>query len=66
MPASIAQVGNGAFDVNALIDARGQDKKVKAGKMRFILARALGDTYIAEDVSAEALHPFLIAQGARP
>tara|TARA_B110000971_G_scaffold221969_1_gene272030 strand:- start:853 stop:2013 length:1161 start_codon:yes stop_codon:yes gene_type:complete len=66
LPASMAQVGNGAFDVDALIDAMGQDKKVKAGKMRFILARALGDTYIAEDVSAEALHPFLIAQGARP
>ncbi|MBT7642144.1 MAG: 3-dehydroquinate synthase [Rhodobiaceae bacterium] len=66
LPATMAQVGNGAFDVDALIDAMGQDKKVKAGKMRFILARALGDTYIAEDVSAEALHPFLIAQGARP
>jgi 3-dehydroquinate synthase len=64
LPASMAQVGNGAFGVDALLDAMGQDKKVKAGRMRFILARALGDTYIADDVSAQALHPFLIAQGA--
>ena len=64
LPASMAQVGNGVFGVDALLDAMGQDKKVKAGKMRFILARALGDTYIADDVSAQALHPFLIAQGA--
>jgi 3-dehydroquinate synthase len=65
LPASMAQVGNGAFDAQALIEAMGQDKKVKAGKMRFILARGLGDTYIAEDVTPEALLPFLIAQGAR-
>ena len=52
-------------DADALIDAMAQDKKVQAGKMRFILARALGDTFIADEVTAETLRPFLIAQGAR-
>ena len=65
LPASMQGVGNGVFDADALIDAMAQDKKVQAGKMRFILARALGDTFIADEVTAETLRPFLIAQGAR-
>lgn len=65
LPATMQAVGNGVFDADALIDAMAQDKKVQAGKMRFILARALGETFIAEDVTAQTLRPFLIAQGAR-
>lgn len=65
LPARMAQIGNGVFDADALIDAMGQDKKVQGGKMRFILARAIGDSFIADNVTAEDLRPFLIAQGAR-
>lgn len=65
LPAKMQSVGNGAFDADALIEAMGQDKKVQAGKMRFILARSLGDTFIADNVTAADLRPFLIAQGAR-
>ena len=65
LPARMQAVGNGVFDADALIEAMGQDKKVQAGKMRFILARALGDSFIAEDVTPQTLRPFLIAQGAR-
>ena len=65
LPANMQSVGNGVFDADALIDAMGQDKKVQGGKMRFILARGIGDTFIAEDVTAETLKPFLVAQGAR-
>lgn len=65
LPASMQAVGNGVFEADALIEAMGQDKKVQAGKMRFILARGIGDTFIAEDVTAETLRPFLMAQGAR-
>ncbi len=65
LPATMQSVGNGAFDADALIEAMGQDKKVQAGKMRFILARGLGDTFIADNVTAADLRPFLIAQGAR-
>lgn len=65
LPARMQAVGNGVFDADALIEAMGQDKKVQGGKMRFILARALGDSFIAEDVTPETLRPFLIAQGAR-
>lgn len=65
LPTNMAQIGNGAFDADALIEAMAQDKKVKAGQMRFILARRLGETFIADDVTADKLRPFLIAQGAR-
>lgn len=65
LPTDMAQIGNGAFEADALIDAMAQDKKVKAGQMRFILARALGDSFIAADVTGDQLRPFLIAQGAR-
>jgi 3-dehydroquinate synthase len=65
LPASMRSIGNGVFDADALIDAMGQDKKVQGGKMRFILARGLGDSFIADNVTPETLRPFLIAQGAR-
>jgi 3-dehydroquinate synthetase len=59
------QIGKGVFDADALIDAMRQDKKVEAGQMRFILARALGDSFIATDVREDELRPFLVAQGAQ-
>ena len=64
LPVNMADVGGGAFAAADLIAAMRQDKKVEAGQMRFILNRALGDSFIAGDVTEEALHPFLLAQGA--
>jgi 3-dehydroquinate synthase len=64
LPITMAQIGNGKFKADDLVDAMRQDKKVQAGKMRFVLARKIGHSFIADDVSAEDLHSFLIAQGA--
>lgn len=64
LPTKMSAVGNGVFAADKLIDAMRQDKKVEAGKMRFILARALGDSFIADDVGEADLMPFLLAQGA--
>ena len=65
LPTDMAQIGNGVFAADDLIEAMAQDKKVVGGQMRFILARGLGDSYIADNVTAETLHPFLISHGAR-
>ena len=65
LPSTMRAVGNGVFDADALIEAMHQDKKVQGGKMRFILAHGLGDSFIADNVTADSLRPFLIAQGAR-
>ncbi len=37
-------------DAEGLITLMGQDKKVQDGKLRFILARAIGDAFVADDV----------------
>ena len=36
-----------------------QDKKVKRGKLTFILARGIGASFIAGDVDAAEVHAFL-------
>ncbi len=65
LPTTMAETGDGTFKADALIEAMAQDKKVKDGKMRFVLARALGEAFLADDVTGEDLRPFLIAQGAQ-
>lgn len=44
---------------DALIDLMHQDKKVVAGKLRFILARGIGDSFVADDVPIDALRATL-------
>ncbi|SEW07650.1 3-dehydroquinate synthase [Cognatiyoonia koreensis] len=39
----------------ALLNLMGQDKKVVDGKLRFILARGIGDAFIASDVPSDAV-----------
>jgi len=65
LPSTMAEIGDGQFAASALIDAMRQDKKVQNGKMRFILAHGLGDTFIADNVHEDELRAFLLAQGAQ-
>ncbi|MEZ5752473.1 MAG: 3-dehydroquinate synthase [Paracoccaceae bacterium] len=44
---------------DALIDLMAQDKKVRDGKMRFILARAIGDSFVTGDVPRDVLAQLL-------
>jgi 3-dehydroquinate synthase len=39
-----------------------QDKKVRHGKLTFILARGIGEAFIARDVPAEAVRGFLAGE----
>ena len=55
------EVGNAAY----LLDLMGQDKKVKAGKLTFILARGIGQSFITNDVAPERVLAFLEAELAR-
>jgi 3-dehydroquinate synthase len=43
-----------------------QDKKAEAGRLTFILARGLGDAFVAKDVDAGLVHDFLLGEGALP
>ena len=53
------------FDAQALVRHMGQDKKAEGGRLTFILARALGEAFVAKDVDAAAVRDFLIEDGAR-
>ena len=50
------------LETEAMIEAMGLDKKVNDGQLRFVLARQLGDVYVSDDVSAQALREVLDMQ----
>ncbi len=70
LPVEMAQIGNdqmsdNVFHADALVAAMRQDKKVAAGQMRLILVNAIGESFIATDVDTDALHAFLLDEGAQ-
>ncbi len=53
--------------VEAYLNYMGVDKKVEAGKMRFVLFRKLGECYVSADAPADLLKQTLLgAQGPGP
>ncbi|WP_293903770.1 3-dehydroquinate synthase [Phenylobacterium sp.] len=65
LPTTMQHVPGHPFDAARLVAHMGQDKKAEGGRLTFILARALGDAFVARDVDAAAVHHFLIREGAR-
>lgn len=55
----LAQVPGGLPDAEALIALMAQDKKVVAGRMRFVLAHDIGRAFISDAVPMEALRDVL-------
>jgi 3-dehydroquinate synthase len=60
LPTHLSSVAGGLPDVDSLMDLIGQDKKVKRGKLTFILARGIGAAFIAPDVDAVEVRAFLV------
>ena len=60
LPTHLSQVTGGVPGVDILMDLIAQDKKVKRGKLTFILARGIGAAFIAPDVDAAEVRAFLI------
>jgi len=50
MKCDLADIPGGLPGPDALIALMGQDKKVRDGRLRFILARGIGRAFVAEDV----------------
>ncbi|MBN9061398.1 MAG: 3-dehydroquinate synthase [Rhizobiales bacterium 65-9] len=65
LPTRLADVPGGAGDADSLLDAMRQDKKVADGKLTFILARGIGESFIARDVDAAKARAFLADELAR-
>jgi 3-dehydroquinate synthase len=62
LPTRASDVPGGVPDLDSVMDLIAQDKKVKRGRLTFILARAVGQAFVASDVDAEEVRAFLAEQ----
>jgi 3-dehydroquinate synthase len=65
LPTELAHIPGGVGDVDRLMTAIGQDKKVSRGALTFILARGIGQSFIAKNVDPESVRAFLGEELAR-
>ncbi|OYW57717.1 MAG: 3-dehydroquinate synthase [Rhizobiales bacterium 17-65-6] len=59
LPTRISQVPGDLPDTDGLMTLIAQDKKVSRGALTFILARGIGEAFIARDVDAASVRGFL-------
>jgi 3-dehydroquinate synthetase len=55
-----SSISVGVPSADRLMELMAQDKKVKRGKLTFILARGIGGSFIAPDVDAAEVRAFLV------
>lgn len=64
LPINISQIpagdaGENGFDPDELVRLMGQDKKVKDGRMTFVLARGIGEAFLTQDVELSDVRALL-------
>jgi len=59
LPTTLSQAGRGKWKASTLLHHMQQDKKVSKGRIRFVLARRIGETFLADDVTTEGIERFL-------
>ncbi len=59
MKVDLADIPGDLLGAEALIALMAQDKKVIDGRLRFILARGVGEAFVAEDVPGDQVHRLL-------
>ncbi|MGQ2968481.1 MAG: 3-dehydroquinate synthase [Allorhizobium sp.] len=59
LPTCMDQIPGELPPTEVLMDAIAQDKKVKSGKLTFILTRGLGQSFVADDVPASEVQRFI-------
>jgi len=59
LPTRMSEIPGTLPPAEVLMDAIGQDKKVKGGKLTFILTRGIGQSFVADDVPASEVVSFL-------
>lgn len=62
LPTRLQAMPGAALDTASLLDAMAQDKKVRDGRLTFILANGIGRSFIAPDVDAGEVKAFLEAE----
>jgi 3-dehydroquinate synthase len=61
LPISIAQIPGDRPDANVVLAHMEHDKKVRDGRLTFVLARQVGETFLSQDVSRAAVLELLAA-----
>ena len=59
MPAQHDQLAAGQAEPRVLIEHMRKDKKTRQGKLTFILARQIGEAFVAGDIDEAELNRFL-------
>lgn len=59
LPTKISDIPGELPSTEVLMDAIAQDKKVKSGKLTFILTRGIGQSFVADDVATSEVQTFL-------
>ncbi|MGR9248115.1 3-dehydroquinate synthase [Rhizobium leguminosarum] len=59
LPTRVSDIPGELPPAETLMDAIAQDKKVKSGKLTFILTRGIGQSFVADDVPASEVISFL-------
>ncbi len=59
MKRDLADIPGELPDADGLMALMAQDKKVEAGRLRFILARAIGEAFVADDVDLDVVRGVL-------
>jgi len=59
LPTRMSDIPGDLPPAESLMDAIAQDKKVKSGKLTFILTRGIGQSFVADDVPASEVISFL-------
>jgi 3-dehydroquinate synthase len=59
LPTRVSQVAGGVPGIDVLMNLIGQDKKVKRGKLTFILVRGIGQAFIEDNVDPAEVRAFL-------
>jgi shikimate kinase/3-dehydroquinate synthase len=66
LPTHIHEIPGLEAEPEAILAAMRQDKKVERGRLTFILAKGIGESFIAKDVDEAQVHDFLSDELARP
>jgi 3-dehydroquinate synthase len=64
LPTRMDEIAGAPFPAERLIQHMLQDKKAEAGRLTFVLARGLGEAFVAKDVDAAQVRAFLTDEGA--
>lgn len=59
LPTGLPRIHGVAWTADALMDHMARDKKVRDGRMTFVLARGIGQSFISRDIDAPDVHRLL-------